>query len=84
MVKDEIWGVSIQRVRAFFRAQADVTAENDDLFWMGSCRVTLTALPPTGSGIWAAPRTRLQMEGEEHLVQQLHHRFFIQFLSAGG
>ena len=84
MIKEETWSVSLQRARAFFREQADVTEESANVFLFGSCRVTLTELKPKGMGVWAAKRIKLQMEGEDADVSELYHRFFIQFLSTGG
>ena len=84
MVKEEIWSISIQRARAFFREQAHVTEENANTFLAGTCRVTLTELKPKGMGVWAAKRIQLRMEGEDADVEMLYQRFFIQFLSTGG
>lgn len=84
MVKEETWSVSIQRARAFFHNQEDVTEEGNDLFRFRSCRIALTQLQPRAAGIWAVSRVRLRLEGEEGDVRAIYHRFFIQFLSAGG
>lgn len=84
MLKEEIWSVSIQRARAFFREQEDVTEESINVFVFGSCRVTLTELKPKGMGVWAAKRIQVRMEGGEADVEAIYHRYFIQFLSTGG
>ena len=84
MIKEETWSVSIQRARAFFREQADVTEESINSFVYGTCRVTLTELKPKGMGIWAARRIRVRMEGGDADVEHIYHRYFIQFLSTGG
>ena len=84
MVKEETWSVSIQRARAFFRDQEDVTEENINTFFFRSCRITLTELKPKGMGVWAAKRIRVYMEGEDVDVESIYHRYFIQFLSTGG
>ena len=84
MIKEEIWSVSIQRARAFFREQEDVREESPECFLYGSCRVTLTELKPKGKGVWAAKRIKVHMEGEESDVESIYHRYFIQFLSTGG
>lgn len=83
MVKEEIWSVSLDRARKFFREQENVT-ESKDGFAYGSCRIQLTELKPKGMGIWAAKRINIRMEGEEKDISAIYHRFFIQFLSAGG
>ena len=84
MRKEEIWSVPISRVRAFFRAQPDVSEAAADCYLCRSCRITLAELPPRGEGIWAAARVQVCMEGDEADVQPIHRRFFHQFLSAGG
>ena len=84
MTKEETWSVSLQRARSFFRAQSDVTEENPNVFLFNSCRIQLTELKPKGMGVWAAKRIRLLMEGEDTDVEEIYHRYFIQFLSTGG
>ena len=84
MIKEETWSVPIQRARAFFREQDDVTEESANVYCFGSCRVTLTELKPKGMGVWAAKRIRVHMEGEDDDVENIYHRYFIQFLSTGG
>ena len=84
MIKEEIWSVSIQRARAFFRDQEDVQEESMNAYLFGSCRITLTELKPKGMGVWAAKRIQLHMEGDEADVEEIYHRYFIQFLSTGG
>ena len=84
MIKEETWSVPIQRARAFFREQEDVTEESINVFVFGSCRVTLTELKPKGMGVWAAKRIQVRMEGGEADVEAIYHRYFIQFLSTGG
>ena len=84
MIKEETWSVPIQRVRAFFREQEDVTEESSNHFIFGSCRISLTELKPKGMGVWAAQRIKLRMEGSDADVEDIYHRYFIQFLSTGG
>ena len=84
MMKEETWSVSIQRARAFFREQEDVTEESLNCFTCGTCRIHLTELKPKGMGVWAAKRIRIHMEGEDADVENIYHRYFIQFLSTGG
>lgn len=84
MMKEETWSVSMQRARAFFRDQEDVTEENANTFHFNTCRITLTELKPKGMGVWAAKRIRVHMEGEDADVENIYHRYFIQFLSTGG
>ena len=84
MIKEETWSVSIQRARSFFREQEDVTEESVNVFLFGSCRITLTELKPKGMGVWAAKRIQVRMAGDEADVENIYHRYFIQFLSTGG
>ena len=84
MIKEETWSVSIQRARAFFRDQEDVEEESANLFVFHSCRIQLTELKPKGMGVWAAKRIKVRMEGETEDVENIYHRYFIQFLSTGG
>ena len=84
MIKEETWSVSIQRARAFFRDQEDVTEESINCFHCGSCCITLAELKPKGMGVWAAKRIKVRMEGEPEDVESIYHRYFIQFLSTGG
>ena len=84
MVKEETWGIAIDRARQFFREQEDVQEENRDIFLFGSCRITLTELKPKGMGVWAAKRIRVHMEGGDEDVSAIYHRFFIRFLTTGG
>ena len=84
MLKEETWSISIQRARDFFREQQDVTEESANVYLFGSCRITLTELKPKGMGVWAAKRIQVRMEGEDADVENIYHRYFIQFLSTGG
>ena len=84
MLKEETWGVAIERARRFFREQPDVLEESPNCFRHGSCAVTLTELKPKGMGVWAAKRIKVRMEGETEDVEAIYHRYFIQFLSTGG
>ena len=84
MIKEEIWSISIQRARNFFLEQEDVTEEGENSFSFASCRIDLTELNPKGTGIWAARRIQVRMEGDDADAEHIYHRFFIQFLSTGG
>ena len=84
MMKEEIWSISIQRARSFFREQEDVTEESLNDFSFGTCHIHLTELKPKGMGVWAAKRIQVHMEGEDADVENIYHRYFIQFLSTGG
>ena len=82
MVLRENWAVKADRIRDFFRSQYDVT-ESEGVFFYKNCRITLTSLLPQ-NGIFAVSRTELQIDGPDKEVHEIHHRFFLRFLSAGG
>ena len=84
MIKEEIWSISIQRARSFFRDQEDVAEESINDYSFRSCRIHLTELKPKGMGVWAAKRIQVRMDGEDADVEDIYHRYFIQFLSTGG
>ena len=84
MVKEEIWSISIQRARSFFRDQEDVTEDGINDYVFRSCRIHLTELKPKGMGVWAAKRIQVRMDGETEDVDDIYNRYFIQFLSTGG
>lgn len=44
MMKEETWGIAIDRARAFFREQADIREENPNLFHFRGCCIALTEL----------------------------------------
>ena len=77
MIKEEIWSISIQRARAFFREQEDVTEESANAFVFGSCRIQLTELKPKGMGVWAAKRIQVRMEGDDADVEDIYHRYLL-------
>ena len=71
-------------VRQTAKAKVRYGAEDTNTFTFRSCRIRLTELPPRGEGIWAVKRIRLHMEGDDADVENIYHRYFMQFLSAGG
>ena len=84
MMKEEIWSISIQRARSFFREQEEVLEDGINDYSFRSCRIHLTELKPKGMGVWAAKRIKVHMDGEDADVEHIYHRYFIQFLSTGG
>ena len=83
MTIEENWAVDPKRVRDFFAAQPGAV-ETEDGFWLEDCRIHLTAVPSMLLGKFPVTRTLLRLEGEQDAVKAVHHRFFLQFLSAGG
>ena len=82
MRKEEIWAIPSAQAKAFFQQQPDAQ-ELETGFRFPDCTVTLTALPRSDS-LFSPNRTKLCWSGTEEAVQQIYHRFFIRFLSAGG
>lgn len=83
MIKEENWAIPAERIREFFRQQADV-AETADGFLFRQCRIRLT--PQSGQllGKWQQHRTLISLDGPEADTEEIYKRFFLQFLSAGG
>ena len=80
---DENWAIAPERVSAFFLEQEDVKAE-DTGFRYRSCKIVLIPLSGQAMGKWKIPRTQVIFEGDDADAQEIHHRFFLRFLSAGG
>ena len=83
MRMDENWAITLERISAFFHEQPDVQADGD-CFRYRSCMIVLIPLSGQAMGKWAIPRTQVIFEGSDEDVQEIHHRFFLRFLSAGG
>ncbi len=83
MLLDENWAIKTSRIREFFRCQDDITG-SENTFYYKNCRITLLPLPPLQTGIFAVSRTQVRMDGPEEELREIHHRFFLRFLSAGG
>ena len=80
---EENWAVASDRISAFFGEQPDVQAEGAG-FRCRSCMISLIPLSGQAMGKWEIPRTQVIFEGGDEDVQEIHHRFFLRFLSAGG
>ena len=83
MIKENIWTVPMERAAAFFRSQEDVTQERPNVFVFRSCRIVMKELKPASMGIWSSKRIQMRMDGEDADVEEIYHRFFLQFLSLG-
>ena len=83
MIIEENWAVDPRRVREFFAEQPDAV-EMPKGFSVGDCTVTIAEAEGSLLGKWAIQRTCIRFEGEETEVKELHRRFFLRFLSAGG
>ena len=68
MIYDEIWAVDANRVMAFFHEHTD--------------DVTVIPLPERRLGSMTMPQTRIIITGDN--ADELYHRFYISFITAGG
>lgn len=68
MVYDEIWAVDMKRIEAFF-------SENPG-------DVTVIPLPDRTLGSMNMPQTRIIISGDN--ADELYHRFYLSFMTAGG
>ncbi len=80
----ETWSISDERIRAFFLAQNDIRKLENSIFSCGQCEIRLTPLPLREVGRFAFPQTRVEFDGLEPDVREIHRRFVLQFISAGG
>ena len=83
MVRDELWSVSISRIRAFFDTQPDIIP-TDTGYQYSTCHITLTEMPPKDSARFQIPRTQVVFDGLDADVSEIYHSFMIQFLTTGG
>lgn len=79
---DEIWGIAFSRVSAFFASQNDVEKTGSNSFKFNNTCIELKALPDKSLGSMRVSQTRVIIRGLE--AEEIHHRFYLQFLSAGG
>ena len=83
MIKEENWAIPVERIRAFFRQQPDVT-ETDDGFVFRQCIIRLAPQSDQLLGKWQQHRTVITLDGPEADTEEIYKRFFLRFLSAGG
>ena len=80
----EVWSISDERIRAFFIAQNDVLQKKNDMFSCGQCEIRISPLPLRELGCFQFPQTRVEFDGPEADTAEIHRRFVLQFISAGG
>lgn len=80
---DEIWGIAFPRVSEYFSAQDDVEKTDDGSFRYGTAVVEPEALPDKHMGSMVIAQTRVRITGGAD-ADDLHRRFYMRFLSAGG
>ena len=84
MTVDEIWSVPVERIKDFFLAQNDVRQVDNVRFSCGQCEILLTSLPLRRVGRFCFPQTRVEFDGPKKDTEEIHRRFILQFISAGG
>lgn len=83
MLKSENWAIEIGRLEEFFRSQPDIET-TDAGFQYGTCCITLQRLEDRNMGHLHFPQSRITFDGNEEALNQIYHRFFMRFVSAGG
>lgn len=84
MQHSEIWSISAERISSFFASQDDVRQEGPRHYACGQCEVFIEVLPFHMVGRFHLPQTRVTFNGPDEDSGRLYHRFFLQFISAGG
>lgn len=77
----EIWAVPILQIERFFKENPAVQCDGTNYFYK-NCIITIEKLPE--KGILKIPQTRIVMSGQEEDTKEIHEKFFLNFLSAGG
>lgn len=79
----EIWGIEARRIDEFFSAQSDVVKLSEFHYKFRSADVLIEKLSDRHFSIVSLPRTQVTITGAED-ADEIHRRFYMQFLSAGG
>ena len=83
MKHDELWGIAFARVSEYFSAQDDVETISECTFRCGDAGIVLEKLPDKRLGSMIIAQTRVKIDGGAD-ADDIHHRFTMRFLSAGG
>lgn len=75
-----IWAVPLKHIQDFFEKE-QIPFDGTDYVY-GKCTITLLVLEP--KGILRIPQIKVIMKGEEKDTEEIHQKFFFNFLSAGG
>lgn len=85
MEYNEVWAVPVLHAEEFFRQNSAVQRgeqDNRSKYLYKNCLITIEKLP--GKGILNIPQTRVVMSGQDNDTGEIHEKFFLNFLSAGG
>ena len=83
MVIREIWAIPRERIERFFQSQNDVRPNGEGGFSFGRCEIRITPMSEREIGRLRFPQTQMEFEGSEADTEEIHHRFVMQFISAG-
>ena len=83
MIYDETCGIQFPRIREYFLAQSGVTELSETEYVYLGASISLQPLPPKQLGSVHIARTRVVISGDSG-ADDIHRRFFMRFLSAGG
>lgn len=81
MEYNEIWAVSTGQAEEFFQQNPAVQYDGSNYFYK-NCIITIEKLPERE--ILKIPQTRIVMSGQDSDTEEIHKKFFLHFLSAGG
>lgn len=74
-----VWAIPFHSAEEFFRKHAE---EKEHFFQYKNCIIRVEKLPE--KGILNIPQTKVSMQGREEDTKEIHKKFFLNFLSAGG
>lgn len=77
----EIWAVPLLQIERFFKENPAIQYDGSKYFYK-SCSITIKKLPE--KGMLKIPQTQVVMSGEDNDTEEIHEKFFLNFLSAGG
>ena len=79
---NEIWGIAFSRISKYFSTQEDVESFGPRSFKFKDAVIELEELPDKALGSMRVCQTRVTISGED--AEEIHRRFYLQFLSAVG
>lgn len=85
MAYNEIRAVPVYRIEEFFQKENNMISKNSvhgTAYFFKNCQITLEELP--AKEILKIPRTKVVMQGDDNDTKEIHEKFFLNFLSAGG
>lgn len=80
---DETWGIAFRRISEYFSQQSDVEKTDEHIFRYKDSKIELEELPDRLLFSMRTAQTRVKITGDAD-ADEIHQRFYIRFLSAGG